>query len=73
MKKAMMVVSIISLSLLLSDLSFAKKKKKRKLHKDGVVATTVRGGVGVVDATGNAAVGITRGAVNTTGNILKSL
>ena len=72
MKKAMMVVGIISLSLLLSDLSFAKKKKKRKSSKDGVVATTVKGGVGVVDATGKAAVGFTNGALKTTGNILQS-
>lgn len=62
MKKAMMVVGIISLSLLLSDLSFAQKKKK-----------TNNSGVGVVNATGNAAVDITKGAVNTTGGILKSL
>jgi hypothetical protein len=67
MKKAMMVVSIISLSFLLSDLSFAKKKKHRVANNGSITKD------GVLQATGKAADDITKGAVNTTGSILKSL
>jgi hypothetical protein len=56
MKKRMMIISLISLSFLLSDLSFAKKKRTRA--QQGVVGTTVKETGNVAKATGKAAVDI---------------
>ena len=62
MKKVMMIVSILSLSLLLSDLCFAKKHHKH--HKKGIVGTTVNTAENVGTATVDGAVNITKSVIN---------
>ena len=47
----MMVVSIISLSFLLSDLSFAKKKNKQQQQQQGPIQTSVKAAEDITDST----------------------
>jgi hypothetical protein len=72
MKKTIMIISIICLSLCLSDLSFAKKKKYRKQSR-GLVSSTVRGTEGVVGATAKGAVNVVKSSGNAVSDVLHAL
>ncbi|NDH09408.1 MAG: hypothetical protein EBY16_07335 [Gammaproteobacteria bacterium] len=64
MKKVMMIVAMISLSIFLSDLSFAQSKKPSQ--RKGVISTTVDGAANV----GGAAIKSTK---NITRSVIKAL